>query len=104
MKTKVKRHRRRTPERITEHSRAAMALNLWLKTDDFPFNTPLSSLLFWVLPGTLKEPLLSICLIIIIPQTIHPTQTCRSIFQPQRHPGQYQIAYRTLGGRVEMSF
>lgn len=30
---------------IAERSRvrAAMTLNLWLKTDDFPFNTPLSS-------------------------------------------------------------
>lgn len=58
---------------IAERSRvrAAMTLNLWLKTDDFPFNTPLSSPLSWVLPGTVTAPLLSFCFTITTPQTIH---------------------------------
>lgn len=69
---------------IVEHSRvrAAMTLNLWLKTDDFPFNAPSRSLLSYVLPGTVTAQMLSFCFTITSSQTAHPpTHTPIILFQ-----------------------
>lgn len=76
-RSKEMQERETAANEIAERSRAraAMTLNLWLKTDDFPFNTPLSSPLSWVLPGTVTAPLLSFCFTITTPQTIHPPHT-----------------------------
>lgn len=58
-----------------------MTLNLWLKTDDFPFNTPLGSPLSWVLPGAVTAPQLFL-FHNKSPPTIHPPHTQQSLHIP----------------------
>lgn len=61
--------------------RATMTLNLWLKTDDFPFNTPLSSPLSWVLPGAVTAPQLFL-FHNKSPPTIQPQHTHTNLYTP----------------------
>lgn len=60
--TETRLHKRRWEERGRDGENEGMkkeALNVCVKTDDFPFNTPLSSLLSSVLPAAVTAPQLS---------------------------------------------
>lgn len=78
------------------------ALNVCVKTDDFPFNTPLSSLLSSVLPAAVTAPQLSSFHNnnpqIIQPHThTHTPPSCSHTPKCRRHKGSCQVITRSTG-------